>query len=151
MNIFIASDHGGFELKNNLVTWLTEQNLGEVIDMGPSALNPDDDYPTFAFPVAEKVVATSGSVGILICRSGNGMAIAANKVKGARAALCFSAKHAQKAVEHDHANILVLDADYTSDEENLEVVSAFLSAKPEEGRHARRVAMIEDYEVNHHD
>lgn len=152
MQIYIASDHGGFELKQELINWL-EENDYEVGDMGPFELQPEDDYPEYAFPVAEKVAeqisAGAGVLGILICRSGNGMAIAANKVKGIRAALCFSAEHALKAREHDHANILVLDADYAG-ESPIEILQSFLNSSPSnEERHVRRVGEIAKYEQSH--
>ncbi len=95
MNIYIASDHGGFELKNKLVDFLTasvelSQQLGtlSINDLGPNELIEEDDYPDYAFKVAEKVAESLGSLGILICRSGNGMVIAANKVK--RIICCLS-------------------------------------------------------------
>lgn len=146
MQIFIASDHGGFELKQRLLVELPELNQLEVQDLGPAELNPGDDYPPFAFAVGEKVAEDSESMGILICRSGNGMAIAANKVKGVRAALCFGVEHARKAREDDHANILVLDADYQG-EDPLKIVQAFLATQELGGRHQRRVEMIGEYEA----
>lgn len=145
--IYIASDHGGFELKQQLINWLSE-NEYEVADMGPFELQPEDDYPEYAFPVAEKVATEEGVLGILICRSGNGMAIAANKVAGIRAALCFTPEHAAKSREHDHANILVLDADYS--ETQSEILTAFLNTEPSaDERHVRRVAEIAKYEQSH--
>ncbi len=147
MQIYISADHGGFELKEKLKSWRAgEQESTQFQDLGPEQLDPEDDYPNYAFPLAEKVVATSDAIGILICRSGNGMTIAANKVKGARAALCFTAQHATKAVEDDHANILVLDADYLSFEEHQEIVRAFLTAKPKGDKYLRRVELIQAYE-----
>jgi ribose 5-phosphate isomerase B len=147
--ILIASDHGGFELKGKLMKWL-EENMPDVDveDHGAYRFDANDDYPKFAFPVAEAVVKSRGeSIGILICRSGNGMAIAANKVKGIRAALCFTSEHARKAVEHDHANVVVLDADYLGNQEHEQIVWAFLNAEPEvSGRHQRRVEQISYYE-----
>lgn len=146
MQIFIASDHGGFELKRRLLAELPRLGYPDVQDLGPAELNPDDDYPPFAFAVGEKVASSPGSLGILICRSGNGMTIAANKVKGVRAALCFSTKHAIKAREDDHANVLTLDADYEG-ADPLEIAKAFLSAEELGGRHERRVEMIGEYET----
>lgn len=146
--IYISSDHGGFKLKNELINWLTESEY-EVADMGPFELQPEDDYPEYAFPLAEKVAQEEGVIGVLICRSGNGMAIAANKVKGIRAALCFSDQHAAKSREDDHANILVLDADY-SGQTPQEILQAFLSASPSnDERHVRRVNEIAKYEETH--
>lgn len=146
MQIFIAADHGGFELKQKLLAELPALGYVDVQDLGTTELNPDDDYPPFAFAVGEKVAADSESLGILICRSGNGMSIAANKVKGVRAALCFTTKHAIKAREDDHANVLALDSDYAG-EDPVEIVKAFLSTAELGGRHERRVEMIGEYEA----
>lgn len=149
MQIYISSDHGGFELKQELTSWLTGEFPGsQVEDLGPAKLDPEDDYPRYAFPLAEKVVKNPGSIGILICRSGIGMTIAANKVRGARAALCFSLKHATKAVEDDRANILVLDADYMGLDAHKQVVQAFLNSTPKtEQKYVRRVEEISAYET----
>lgn len=152
MTVLISSDHGGFELKQKLVTWLSEsQEDLQIEDMGPFELEEDDDYPMYAFPLAEQVVERNGDdeevLGILICRSGNGMVIAANKVEGARAALCFTELHATMARKDDFANILVLDADYSEVDQQFDIVSAFLAASPEVGgRHERRVNQIISYE-----
>lgn len=162
MKLLIAADHGGFELKEKIELHydVTEdvQDAAtiDVVDMGPHQLDPADDYPDFAFPLAEELVRVLGetndpnaleTMGILICRSGNGMAIAANKVKGIRAALCFTPEHARKARIDDHANILVLDSDYQDAQNNLAVVNAFVHTQPETGgRHQRRVNKIIDYE-----
>ncbi len=140
MKTLISSDHGGYNLKKSLL----ESGVTEFEDLGPYELDPDDDFPLFAFPLAERV-AEEGGFGVLICRSGNGMAIAANKVPGIRAAFCISAEHAIQAREHDHANILVLDSDYT-DNDPVDIVSAFLKAEELEGRHKRRVDQITAYE-----
>ncbi len=146
--IYISSDHGGFELKPQIIDFLVEcDDEIEIADLGPFELDPEDDYPDYAFPLAEQVAKTEGSIGILICRSGNGMAIAANKVKGIRAALCFSRQHAIKARQDDHANILVLDSDYEEGDDPTEIAREFINTQPElGGRHSRRVQKIVDYE-----
>lgn len=147
--ILVSSDHGGFELKSQVINYLDQQKAvdSKVIDLGPFDLDPDDDYPGFAFNLARQVAADSQCLGILICRSGNGMAIAANKVKGARAALCFTKMHAVAAREHNHANILVLDADYQDFIEQKQIIDGFVDSQPEMGgRHQRRVEQITDYE-----
>ena len=161
MKILISADHGGFELKEKIEMHydVTEDmpnaDTIQIEDMGPHDLDPEDDYPDYAFALAEQLaerLESSGdklaleTMGILICRSGNGMAIAANKVSGIRAALCFSPEHARKAREHDHANILVLDADYLEEDKHLEIIDAFIHSKPEtDGRHQRRVDKITSY------
>jgi ribose 5-phosphate isomerase B len=145
MKIFIASDHGGFELKNNLVMNLTSH---EISDLGPMELDPEDDYTDYAIKVSEKVLENEGSIGILICRSGIGMSIAANKFKGIYAALCFNEKHAEMARGHNNANVLCLDADYESLEDHLKIVNKFLTSEFEgtDTRHGRRIEKIREIE-----
>lgn len=149
MNIYIASDHGGFELKNKIAQALiADLDFTDVIvnDLGPEILDQSDDYPDYAFKVAEQVADNEGSIGILICRSGNGMCIAANKVKGVYAALCFSEEHARKAREDDNANVLCLDSDYDG-AEPLDIVKSFVSSRfSSEERHIRRFNKIRNYE-----
>lgn len=158
MTIYIASDHGGFELKGEIINFLDESMDVVVEDLGPFEFDAEDDYPQYAFAVAEKVAdydfsaeqADTDVVGILICKSGNGMAIAANKVKKIRAALCFSPEHATKAREHNSANILVLDSEYVPADKHLEIIQAFLDTPlATEERHLRRIAQIANYEQSH--
>ena len=146
MKIYIGADHGGFELKENLKLYI--QNLGlEVVDLGALTLNPEDDYPDFIFPVSQNVAQEEGSLGIVIGRSGNGEAIAANKVKGIRAAVCTNIEMAKKAREHNDTNVLSLGADYVSDDEAKEIVKVFLETDfSREERHKRRIEKISEYE-----
>lgn len=148
MKIYIGSDHGGFELKKEIIEFLSTENF-EVQDCGPFELVPDDDYPVYAFNVAKEVLADKQSLGILICRSGSGVCIAANKVKGIYAALCFSKEHAEKAREHNNANVLCLDADFAG-EDPKEIAKTFLNTNFAgwESRHGRRVKQIVDFENN---
>ena len=146
MVIYIGADHGGFELKEQIKSWLS-QNSYEVEDFGADSLNPEDDYPDFIILVVEKVVLNSKSLGIVIGRSGNGEAIAANKVKGIRAAVCLNVEMAEKAKEHNNANILSLGADYIQREEAEEIVRTFLDTPfSNEERHMRRLDKIEALE-----
>lgn len=155
MKIYIASDHGGFDLKEKLKKGLQNTEY-QLIDLGPSELNPDDDYPDYAFKVAEAVAQDGineddfvhASLGILICRSGNGMSVAANKVKGAYATLCFSPHHAEMARRDDNANILALDADYEG-ENPTDIVRMFISTNfaGKETRHGRRFGKVLEYEM----
>lgn len=140
--IFIGSDHGGFYLKNKITE--DYEGIASLVDVGPFEINPHDDYPDFAEKVARKVADTPGSFGILICRSGNGMCIAANKIRGAYAALCFTKKHAEMARKDDNANILCLDSDYAG-ESPLQILDAFLSTTFAglQTRHGRRFQKIE--------
>lgn len=145
--IFLGTDHGGYELKNTIKEWLLHEGY-QVEDKGAFVLDPDDDYPEFAFAVAEAVVASGESgLGLLFCRSGGGVAIAANKVRGARALEIGSPQEAQYARQVNDANIATLPADWLSEEQCKAIIKAFLEADfSNEERHARRVAQIVEYE-----
>lgn len=145
MKIYIGSDHGGFGLKEKLKKFLGE--LGqEVEDLGAHELIDGDDYPDFVIPVGEKVVE-NGTLGIVIGRSGNGEAIAANKVFGARAALCKSVEDAKLAREKNDANVLSLGADFVDLETAKNIVKTFLETPFSNAeRHTRRIKKITDYE-----
>ncbi len=154
MNLYISSDHGGFEIKKTLLDFLNNSSdipKFEIEDLGPFTLDPNDDYPTYGIKLAEKVSNNRGSLGILICRSGNGMVIAANKVKGAYAALCFTPKHAEMARKDDNSNILCLDADYEGEEALIEITKSFLNSQfaGTGTRHERRFNEIKEYEEQH--
>jgi ribose 5-phosphate isomerase B len=141
--VFIASDHAGFKAKERLISLLKTKYY--TIDLGPHKLIPSDDYPDYAFRLAEKVVKTK-SQGILICKSGIGMSIAANKVNGARAALAINSKTAKLSRQHNNANILALPAEIPISKAK-QIVQAFLSTKfINESRHVRRIKKIENYE-----
>lgn len=140
--IYIASDHGGFNLKEVLKRHLQEKGY-EVKDMGNIKYNPEDDYPDFVIPLALRVAQSKQDFGIIIGRSGNGEAIAANKVKGIRAALSLNEQMAKKAREHNNANILSLGADYIEPEMAKKMVDVFLETPfSEEERHKRRLEKI---------
>ena len=146
--IFIASDHGGFNLKREIIDYLKTAKKIKVKDLGPKVLRQNDDYADFAFILAKEVIAKPNSFGILICRNGIGMSIAANKIKGIKAGLCTSVGQAVTAKAHDNCNVLVLAADYISEEQNLKIVDTFLAAEfCGEERHKRRLKKIEDYET----
>ncbi len=146
MKVYIASDHGGYQLKSELKTYLT--SLGyKVEDMGAHRLNPLDDYTDFIFPLAEKVAQSGTSLGIILGRTGNGEAIAANKVKGVRAGLCLNEAMARKTREHQNANILSLGSDFIDLETAKKIVDAFLETKyPKLERHVKRIEKIASYE-----
>lgn len=146
MKIYIGSDHGGYQLKEELKKYLSEQGY-EIEDLGAHELDPDDDYPDYVFPTAESVARNSGSMGIVIGRSGNGEVIAANKVKGIRAALCWNEEVAKKAREHNDTNVLSLGADYIDSETARKIVKTFLETSfSGEERHKRRIEKIKNYE-----
>lgn len=144
--IYLASDHGGFPLKE-----FFKQYLGNrAIDLGALTLDPADDYPEFAFNLAEQVVADQGSIGLLFCRSGAGMVIAANKIQEARAVEVFSEANAAAAVAHNHANIFAFGADYIGQKEALVCLLAILRSQPDlDPRHLRRLEQIRQYELKH--
>lgn len=146
MKIFIGADHGGFELKEKLKLFIS--NLGhEIIDEGANEFNSADDYPDFIIPVSRNVVNNPGSLGIVLGRSGNGEAIAANKIKGARTALCISAEHARKAKKDNDANILSLGADFIEENTAEEIVKTFIDTPfSNEERHIRRLNKIKEIE-----
>lgn len=145
--IFIASDHGGFNLKRGIINYFKKRGI-KIKDLGPRVLKQDDDYPDFAFPLAKKVASNPKNLGILACRNGIGISIAANKVKGARAGVCTFVGQAVTARAHTNCNILVLAADFVPLEKNLKIVRTFLEGEfSQEERHKRRLKKIEDYET----
>jgi ribose 5-phosphate isomerase B len=142
----MASDHGGYELKKELVNYLQEKGY-TIEDMGNKKEDPQDDYPDFILPLAEKVAKEMGATGIILGRSGNGEAIAANKVKGIKAAVCLNVKMAKMAREHNDANILSLGADYVDLKTAKAIVDTFLETFfSKEEKHKRRVNKIISYE-----
>jgi len=142
---YLGSDHGGFRLKKKIVLLLREKEI-MVRDVGASEYKTDDDYVDFGLEVAKKVVA-DGARGILICRSGVGMSIVANKVRGVRAGMCFCPKQTRLAVEDNNINVLCLSADLVDEEENMEIVKSFVnSIFVAEERHIRRINKIKEYE-----
>lgn len=142
--IAIGSDHGGFELKKILMQEFDELNFQDYGAFSTESV----DYPDIAFHVAEDVSKGICEKGILICRSGIGMDIAANKVKGIRAALCFNPKMAEMAKRHEDANILTIGADYVTEEEAIKIVKAWLDNQFDGERHQKRIDKIKAYEDN---
>ncbi len=141
MKIAIGSDHAGFELKEVLIQYLKTKAI-EVNDKGCYSLERAD-YPDHGHAVANSVVAHEVDFGILMCGSGNGINMSANKHKGIRAALCWNSEIASLARQHNDANILVLPARYISVDEAKKCVDFFLSEKFEGGRHADRIKKID--------
>ena len=139
MKIYIGSDHAGFELKENIKKQY--EGVFEFVDKG--TYSPESvDYPDFAHAVAEGVLKEKEGIGILICGTGNGMTMAANKHAGIRAALCWAPEIATLAKQHNNANILVLPARFISEEKAFETMNAFFNADFEGGRHQRRIDKI---------
>lgn len=139
--IFIAADHAGFKLKDYLAEKVAFLGY-EVFDLGPEKFLPSDDYPDYAQAVVAEVAKNHEALGILICGSGLGMAIAANKHPDIRAAACFRPLHAERARAHNNANVLCLGADFLTRKESFSIVRAFLNTNFEGGRHRRRVKKI---------
>jgi len=146
MRVHLGSDHAGFELKAKISARL--RALGhEPVDHGPSAYVAGDDYPPYCLRAASAVVAEPGSLAIVIGGSGNGEAIAANKVRGTRCALAHSEETAKLAREHNDANVLSLGARMVSEESALRFVEIFVTTPfSNEARHARRIAQLAEYE-----
>ena len=140
--IYIGADHAGFELKQKLVDEL--KRLGyEPVDVGPKTLDPQDDFPDFAKPVAEAVSAGKARRGVLTCGTGLGMSYTANRFPKVRAAVAWTPEVAELARKHNDANILVLPARFVSPEQGMEILHKWLDTGFEGGRHARRVGKIE--------
>ena len=146
MRIAIGADHGGFEMKQQLARKLAEEGY-EVVDFGNSSLDPDDDYPDFAIPLARAVAAGQVERGVLLCGSGVGASVAANKVSGARAALCHDNYSARQGVQDDDLNILCLGGRTTGIEVAWDCVRNFLGASFSGApRHQRRLVKVERLE-----
>ena len=137
--IYIASDHAGFKLKNNILSKFSKNK--KIIDLGPNS-SVSVDYPDYAKKLSKKIASDKGSFGILICGSGMGMAITANKIKNVRAALCYSNKNTKLSRLHNNANIITLGERLISKNKAINLIKIFLSTKFEGGRHLRRVKKI---------
>jgi ribose 5-phosphate isomerase B len=148
MKIAIGSDHAGFKLKETVKEFLKTSGI-EVIDFGTHS-EESADYPDFAFPVAEAVVKKEFDFGILICGTGIGMSITANKVAGIRAALCNDLFTANYSKEHNDANVLCMGGRIVGEGLAKAIVQTWLERKFQGGRHERRVKKIEEYETKAH-
>ena len=146
MRVHLGSDHAAFELKAHLVSWL-EDNGYEAVDHGPSGYDPVDDYPPYVLRTAEAVAGDPGSLGIVLGGSGNGEQIAANKVRGIRAALAWTTETATLARQHNDANVLSLGARQYPVEDAVSFALTFVATQfSGDSRHIRRLAMVTDYE-----
>jgi ribose 5-phosphate isomerase B len=149
MRIALGCDHRGLTLKQAIMNFLNQSGY-EYHDFGCYSTE-SVDYPDFARPVAEAVISGKFDCGILICASGIGMSIAANKVKGIRAALCCGVWDAQRAREHNDANVLCLGGEKVEINLALDIVKAFLSSTFEGGRHLRRLEKVRSIEAKYLD
>ena len=143
MKYFIGTDHAGFEVKPFVIDYLQKKGI-EVEDLGTYS-NESVDYPDFAHKVAQAVLENPGSMGILICGSGIGMSLAANKHKGIRAALCHDYYTAEMARRHNNANILCFGARIVGLGEIESILEAWLTHEFEGGRHQKRVEKIDNF------
>ena len=146
MRICFSADHNGLELKNRLVDYFSEFEH-EIIDLGPKQLDPNDDYPDSAILVARGISSSDFDKGIIICGSGVGASIAANKVVGVRAAVCHDLYSASQGVEHDDMNLICIGARVVSPTDATKLIYAFLSALfTQEERHLRRLSKLNKIE-----
>jgi ribose 5-phosphate isomerase B len=149
MRVYLGSDHAGYELKRRLVGQLREAGH-EPVDCGPTSYDPDDDYPPYVLLAASRVAGDPGSLGVVLGGSGNGEAIAANKVPGVRAVLAWTDETARLGREHNDANVISLGARMLDPDDAVRFVEVFL-ATPFSGeeRHRRRLGMLDAYEAGH--
>ena len=150
MRVHLGSDHAGLELKEHLLNWLADHGH-EAVDHGPFVYDAEDDYPVFCLRAADAVAAEwqdgVHSLGVVIGGSGNGEAIAANKVRGVRAALVWSEETAVLAREHNNANVVSVGGRMHALDDMTRFIEVFLETSfPGEERHARRIGMLADYE-----
>ena len=138
--ICISSDHAGFKLKESIKDFLINKNIS-IIDLGPMNDN-SVDYPDYAKRLSNRVKSKKSDIGILVCGSGTGMAMSANKIKGIRAAVCYNLRSTRLSRQHNDANIISIGSRLTKKDIALKLVSVFLKTKFEGGRHQRRVKKI---------
>ena len=138
--ICISSDHAGYNLKEQIKNFLIKRNIF-LIDLGPFELK-SVDYPEYAKKLARRISSKKSDIGILVCGSGTGMAISANKIRGIRAAVCYNAKSTRLSREHNNANIIALGSRLTKKMVAMKLIKIFLNTKFQGGRHLRRVKKI---------
>ena len=138
--ISLSSDHAGFKLKEIIKKSLIKKKI-KIIDLGPKS-DKSVDYPDYAKKVAKNIIAKKSDFGILICGSGTGMAMSANKFKKIRAAVCYNKASTRLSRQHNNANIIALGARLTKKKDAIKLVNVFLNTKFEGGRHLRRVKKV---------
>ena len=138
--ISLSSDHAGFKIKEIIKKYLIKKKI-KVVDLGPKD-NKSVDYPDYAKRVARNVLSKKSNIGILVCGSGTGMAMSANKFKKVRAAVCYNKASTRLSRQHNNANIMALGARLTKKSDVIKLVSVFLNTKFEGGRHLRRVNKV---------
>ncbi len=144
--IYISSDHAGFELKKEIKIFLKRKKYA-FQDLGPKKYNKDDDYSDYAIKIAKKTAEKRNNKGILICNSGHGMNITANKIKGIRASICWNEKSAKYAKEHTNINILCLPSEFITEKDSKKIIERWLKTKKSDAkRHLRRLNKIKKIE-----
>ena len=138
--ICISSDHAGYKLKEYIKIQLIKKKIS-LIDLGPFEIK-SVDYPDYAKKLGRRIIAKKSDVGILVCGSGTGMAISANKIKGIRAAVCYNSKSTRLSREHNNANIIALGSRLIKKNEAMKLIKIFLNTKFQSGRHLRRIKKI---------
>ena len=138
--ICVSSDHAGYSLKEHVKNFLIKKDVF-LIDLGPFELK-SVDYPDYAKKIARRISSKKSDIGILICGSGTGMAISANKIRGIRAAVCYNAKSTRLSREHNNANIIALGSRLTKKKDVMKLIKIFLNTKFQGGRHLRRIKKI---------
>ncbi len=145
MKIFIGADHRGFLLKKKVIAFLLKKGF-DAVDLGAYEKGTSCDYPRIAVKLGTHVAKHKGSIGIIACMTGIGQSIAVNKIPGIRAALCYNRQAALLSRQHNDANVLVLGAKFVKAKDIQSVITTFLNAKFEGGRHLRRVNQIRKIE-----
>ncbi len=145
MKISLAADHRGFAYKEKIKKFLMTRNI-EIEDVGADSAEISSDYPDYGIKAARSVADGDAQFAILVCGTGNGMAIAANKVKGIRAGLALNPEMARLARAHNDANVLVMSAMFTPEESIPEIIDRFLETRFDGDRHERRIGKISDFE-----
>lgn len=144
--LFIASDHGGYQLKKRLIRFIKNELKLKVEDMGPKSYVETDDYPDYAIPLAKKVVKTKGR-GIVICRNGVGVNIAANKINGIRAGIGYNIAAAESMMNDDNTNVIALASDHLTQDHAMAIVKKWLGTEFSNAiRHTRRLKKVEKIE-----
>lgn len=143
--IYITADHGGYALKNALVKHLTSQG-NKVVDLGPQVEDPTDDYPDYVLELVKHMRQDDYGLGIIACRSAEGVAMAANRNPDIRAAVAWTTEVAEKSRQHNNANVLCLSGDFVDEQTDKAIADAWLAAEfTREPRHVRRLQKIESY------
>ena len=142
-SIVIASDHAGYEMKEHLKSYLGSKGIA-VADLSAPEYDAKDDYPVFGFKLAKAVASGEYAKGILLCGTGLGISMAANRIRGVRAALCTSPELAHMAREHNDANVVVVGGRTTTRETAEKIVDTWLESEFSGNRHAKRVAMLDE-------